>query len=63
MFGYLITWPTGLTLIMFPILVYMYIRLARREEQKALAQFGEEYKRYQEITPAFLPRIRRDGKQ
>lgn len=63
MLGYLITWPTGLTLIMFPILVTMYIRLARREERKALDEFDEEYKRYQEITPAFLPRIRRGVKQ
>ena len=63
MMGYLLTWPTVPTLIMFPILVYMYIRLARREEQKALQEHGEEYERYQETTPAFLPRIRPGTKQ
>jgi protein-S-isoprenylcysteine O-methyltransferase Ste14 len=42
---------------MFPILVYMYARLARREEQEVLAEFGEEYRRYMQATPAFIPRI------
>jgi len=55
MFGFLLQWPTLITLIMFPILVTMYVRLARREEKEALAEFGEEYARYAASTPAFLP--------
>ena len=55
MFGFLLQWPTLVTLIMFPILVYMYIRLARREERDALAEFGDEYTNYMQRTPAFLP--------
>ncbi len=55
MFGFLLEWPTLITLIMFPILVTMYIRLAHQEEQDALAEFGEAYTRYAETTPAFLP--------
>ncbi len=55
MFGFLLQWPTLVTLIMFPILVYMYIRLARREERDALAEFGDEYGNYMQRTPAFLP--------
>jgi protein-S-isoprenylcysteine O-methyltransferase Ste14 len=35
----------------------MYIRLARREEQESLAEFGEEYAAYEANTPAFLPRL------
>lgn len=57
MFGFLIQWPTILTLPMFPILVFMYIRLARQEEREALAEFGEEYARYAAVTPAFIPRL------
>ena len=57
MFGFLLQWPTLVTLIMFPILVYMYARLAHREEQEVLTEFGEEYRRYMQATPAFLPRI------
>ncbi|WP_240167734.1 methyltransferase family protein [Streptomyces noursei] len=36
MIGFLLQWPTLPTLIMFPILVYVYIRLARSEELAAL---------------------------
>lgn len=56
MLGFLIQWPTLLTLIMFPILVTMYVRLARREEREALAEFGEAYARYAATTSAFFPR-------
>lgn len=58
MLGFLLQWPTLPTLIMFPILVVMYVRLARREEHKALAEFGEAYARYAANTPAFFPRLR-----
>ncbi len=57
MLGFLIQWPTVLTLIMFPILVTMYVRLALREEQEVLATFGESYRSYKERTPAFIPRL------
>ena len=57
MFGFLLQWPTVLTLAMFPILVFMYWRLAVSEERQARAQFGEEYERYASRTPAFIPRL------
>ncbi|WP_412755037.1 methyltransferase family protein [Legionella pneumophila] len=57
MIGFLLQWPTLITLIMFPILVYIYVRLARREEQETRAQFGEAYQRYASKTPAFLPHL------
>ena len=57
MFGFLLQWPTLVTLVMFPILVFMYVRLARREEQEGRAEFGAAYRSYWERTPAFLPRI------
>ena len=59
MFGFLLQWPTLITMIMFPILVTMYMRLAQREELEVLSEFGDEYRRYAARTPAFLPRIRR----
>ena len=59
MFGFLLQWPTLVTLTMFPILVYMYARLARREEREVAAEFGEEYARYASETPAFFPRLGR----
>lgn len=57
MLGFLLQWPTILTLLMFPVLVYMYIRLSRREEQEVLTEFGEAYARYAAQTPAFFPHL------
>ena len=59
MFGFLLQWPTLLTLVMFPVLVWMYIRLARSEERDALKEFGERYARYAQSTRAFFPRLPR----
>jgi len=56
MFGFLLQWPTLLTLAMFPVLVWMYVRLARGEEREAEAEFGDEYRAYARRVPAFLPR-------
>lgn len=58
MTGFLLQWPTILTLLMYPILVYMYVRLARREEADARREFGAEYERYAAAVPAFFPRLR-----
>lgn len=58
MLGFLLQWPTLVTLIMFPILVTMYVRLARREEQEVAEEFGDQYRRYAARTPAFLPHAR-----
>jgi protein-S-isoprenylcysteine O-methyltransferase Ste14 len=58
MIGFLLQWPTIPTLLMFPILVLLYFRLARREKMEALARFGELYAQYAENIPRFVPRIR-----
>lgn len=57
MVGFLILWPTLLTLLMFPVLVAMYVRLAKREEREAESAFGEAYTLYAADTPAFFPRL------
>jgi protein-S-isoprenylcysteine O-methyltransferase Ste14 len=41
---------------MFPVLVWLYVRLARREEREALAIFGDAYAGYAAVTPALVPR-------
>ena len=58
MIGMLIQWPTIITALMFPVLVYVYYRLSKREEKEMLIQFGDEYGRYREKTSMFLPRLR-----
>jgi protein-S-isoprenylcysteine O-methyltransferase Ste14 len=57
MFGFLLQWPTILTLAMFPVLAVMYGYLAKREEADMLAEFGKEYQDYAARTPRFLPRM------
>lgn len=57
MFGFLLQWPTIITVIMFPILVYMYVRLARTEEKMAHEEFGGTYAEYANRVPAFFPRV------
>jgi len=57
MFGFLLQWPTLVTLVMFPILVFMYVRLALAEEGEVREAFGAEYERYAARTPRFVPRL------
>jgi len=52
--GFLIQWPTLLTVIMAPILLYAYAHLARIEEKRAVKEFGEAYVDYARTTPAFF---------
>jgi len=63
MLGFLLQWPTLITLVMFPILVVVYVRLARREEQEAIERFGDAYRRYMASTPAFFPRLGRNVRE
>src|SRR5262245_41151308 len=58
MFGFLLQWPTLLTLVMFPILTWTYVGLAHREEAEVRATFGPGYAGYAAFTPAFVPRLR-----
>lgn len=59
MTGFLFQWPTILTLAMYPILVFMYVRLAHREEAEVRRQQGEDYERYAQNIPAWIPRWNR----
>jgi protein-S-isoprenylcysteine O-methyltransferase Ste14 len=55
--GFLLQWPTLLTLVMFPILVAMYGRLAVREEREMRERFGAEFDTYAARTPRFVPSL------
>ena len=59
MFGFLLQWPTILTLAMFPFLTVMYVKLAQTEEQDARAEFGDAYDRYASEVPGFIPKLGR----
>jgi methanethiol S-methyltransferase len=57
MSGFLFQWPTLLTLTMFPVLVFMCVRLARSEEREARVKFGGDYERNMREVPGFVPRL------
>lgn len=59
MLGFLVQWPTLLTLAMFPVLTAMYVKLAKTEERQAQTEFGTAYAEYAKDVPAFVPRIDR----
>lgn len=59
MAGFLLQWPTLLTLLMFPVLVLAYTRLAIAEERDVRAMFEADYVHYSTMTPRFIPRFGR----
>jgi protein-S-isoprenylcysteine O-methyltransferase Ste14 len=63
MFGFLIQWPTLLTLLMFPVLVLMYVRLSLSEERQTEQEFGQGWRDYAARTPRFVPRLSGAGQR
>jgi protein-S-isoprenylcysteine O-methyltransferase Ste14 len=55
--GMFIQWPTIVTLVMWPVLMFMYYRLALREEKAMESVFGERYTEYARNIPMFFPRL------
>jgi protein-S-isoprenylcysteine O-methyltransferase Ste14 len=52
----LIQWPTIITALMFPVPVFIYYRLSKREEGEMIKRFGDGYAQYRERAPMFIPR-------
>lgn len=63
MFGFLLQWPTLITLLMFPLLLWVYVRLAYAEERDTEARFGERWREYAARTPGFFPQRSRSVSQ
>jgi protein-S-isoprenylcysteine O-methyltransferase Ste14 len=61
MIRFLLQWPTIPTLLMFPVLVVVYGRLARAEQCEVAARFGDAWREYAEHTPGFIPGRRSEG--
>ncbi len=55
--GFLIQWPTLVTVFLWPFVIWMYAGLARREERNVLLKHPEEYRKYMQRTPMFIPRL------
>lgn len=54
-FGMLAEWATLPMLILYPVMIGMYVRLAKKEEKDMLAEFGSEYREYMKSTKMFIP--------
>ena len=61
--GWLVHWPTIPTAAMWPIIVIMYYRLARKEESEMEERFGDRYLLYKENVPMFVPKFSIKSKQ
>ncbi len=55
--GFLIQWPTVITLFMWPFLFVMYFRLAKREEKELEKEFKTGYLTYKKEVPMLVPKI------
>lgn len=58
MIGFLIQWPTLITLLMFPVLLAAYVRLAAKEDKFLDCVHGETYRSYRQAVPGWVPQIR-----
>lgn len=56
-FGMNIQWLTIPTLLLWPALVIVYYRLAKEEAKEIEEKFGEEYLKYKQKVPMFIPRL------
>ncbi|RMD86087.1 MAG: isoprenylcysteine carboxylmethyltransferase family protein [Calditrichaeota bacterium] len=55
--GWILHWPSVITLILWPILIAAYVWLAKQEEKQLVDEFGEAYLEYAKRTPRFFPRL------
>lgn len=55
--GFMIQWPTLATLLLWPFVIWMYVRLAKREERDVIKQYPEAYREYMQRTPRFIPGV------
>jgi len=60
--GLNIQWLTIITVALWPVLAFLYYRLAKIEEKEAEAKYGEEVRTYKHAVPMFIPRLK-DKKQ
>jgi protein-S-isoprenylcysteine O-methyltransferase Ste14 len=56
-FGLAILWPRFLTLVLLAVMLFLYYLLARDEERRMLARFGDGYRAFMARTGMFFPRL------
>jgi len=61
--GMNVLWVTFSTLLLWPILAFLYYRLSKEEDEKMEEMFGEEYRKYKHNVPMFIPNLRKERRQ
>jgi hypothetical protein len=56
--GLLFYWPRFIILVLYVSMLFVYYLLARHEEERMEAKFGEGYRAFRARTPMFLPGLR-----
>jgi protein-S-isoprenylcysteine O-methyltransferase Ste14 len=59
--GMNLEWTTIFTLLLWPVLVFVYHGLAKKEDEEVEEQFGEEFRKYKRTVPMFIPRLRQES--
>ena len=54
-FGMMVEWATLPLLIIYPVMIFMYVRLAKKEELDMIEEFGTDYQNYMDKTKMFIP--------
>lgn len=55
--GFLIQWPSLITIVMWPLLTFAYYKLAKREEKELKVMFGKEFLEYKRKVPLLFPKV------
>jgi protein-S-isoprenylcysteine O-methyltransferase Ste14 len=55
--AFLIMWPTVLTILLAPFLIVKYFFLAKEEDRELEQKFRDEFTRYRDTVPAFIPSL------
>ncbi|MCL5027403.1 MAG: isoprenylcysteine carboxylmethyltransferase family protein [Bacteroidetes bacterium] len=55
--GWLVHWPSIVTLALWPLLIIMYVWLAKQEEKQAIDEYGDDYIAYAKQTKRFIPYV------
>lgn len=53
--GMMIEWTTIPLLLLYPVMIFVYVRLAKKEEADMIEEFGHEYRSYMSTTKRFIP--------
>lgn len=57
--GMNVLWVTFSTLALWPVLAFLYYRLAKEEDKQMEEQFGEKFNDYRKSVPMFIPKLRK----